>query len=139
MLSTELKAWLESGVTSKLIREFRERAENRERQAEDKQLCEALDVSELPKDDAELRRLLLRLVADLKAEKAHREKLFPKGVPKAPDIVDMACRLDSAKGTGRKKIDIAREFTGERKGDDSKAQKLLKRLRAMKARGEYNP
>ena len=71
---------------------------------------------------------------------ANHSALFPNGVPKDSDIVDLVVRLNSehAKAKTERKSDneVAREFTNEPKGGDVKAKRLLARIRKMKRKGD---
>jgi hypothetical protein len=66
---------------------------------------------------------------------ANTAKLFPRGVPPNPDIVDLVVRLDAAKGSGKSDIQIAREFKGETAGNDPKSKSLLSQIRRMRRNG----
>lgn len=71
-------------------------------------------------------------------EQENRQKLFPKGVHKNPDIVDLVVRLDAAKGTDQKAIAVARSITGEPAENCPKAKKLLAHIRVLKKRRQVN-
>ena len=47
--------------------------------------------------------------------------------PRNPDVIQLAVKINKAEGSGRKKTDIAREFTD---WNEKKTQSLLRRLRA---------
>lgn len=66
---------------------------------------------------------------------ANAAKLFPKGVPDNTNIVDLVVRLNTARGTDRSEISIAREFTGESEGQEPKARSLLSQIRRMRREG----
>jgi len=72
------------------------------------------------------------------SEQANIERIFPDGVPNDSQIVGLAVRLDSARGTGKTQIDVAREFTEEMKGSEPEAKRLLARIRMLKCRGKLN-
>lgn len=72
------------------------------------------------------------------ANEKNGSKFFPGGVPDDSNLVDLAVRLDAAKGNGKTQLEVAREFTGETLGNDTKAKRLLARLRMMKTRGKFN-
>jgi hypothetical protein len=72
-------------------------------------------------------------------DSANTAKLFPKGLPQNPDIVDLVVRLDTAKGTDKSDIAIAREFTGEPESRDGKARSLLSQIRRMRRNGRITP
>ena len=72
------------------------------------------------------------------ANEKNTNKFFPDGVPDDPDLVDLAVRLDAAKGSGKRQLDVARELTGEAPGSDPKAKRLLARIRMMRQRGKLN-
>jgi hypothetical protein len=69
------------------------------------------------------------------ANSANTFRLFPRGVPDNPDVVDLVVRLSSETGA---RIVIARKFTGETPGADRKAQSLLAQIRRMKKNGRVN-
>ena len=71
-------------------------------------------------------------------EQLVRARLFPQGPPEDSDIVDLVLRLDSGRGGELTMNEIARKFTGESAGNDSKAMKLLARIRKMKLKGLIN-
>jgi len=78
------------------------------------------------------------LAVQQSANEKNKSKIFPKGIPDDTDIVDLAIRIDSARGSDAKYLDIARELTGEKLGDEPRAKKLLARLRMMRRRGQAN-
>ena len=78
-------------------------------------------------------------VAGERTNSANTCRLFLRGVPVNPDLVDLIARIDAEKAkpqNARRSLnEIAREFTGEIKGDDKKAQSLLSQAQRMKRRG----
>ena len=71
-------------------------------------------------------------VADTDAVRANEAKLFPGGVPRNSNIVDLVVRLDAERASGRSANEIARDFTGEQEGNDTRAQSLLSQIRRLK-------
>jgi hypothetical protein len=69
---------------------------------------------------------------------ANTKKLFPMGVPENTEIVDVAVRIDAAKGSGKSERQIAREYTSESKGNMPRAQSILSQIRRMKRQGRVN-
>ena len=76
------------------------------------------------------------------ANSANTSKLFSGKVPKDPDLVDLAVKLDAEAGKlkddRRSWNEIAREFTGETKDAFPKAKRLLSALRRMKRNSRVN-
>ncbi len=76
------------------------------------------------------------------ANSASASRLFSGDVPENTDLIDLAVKLDAEAGkpeTDRRPWNVvAREFTGEAKNSDSKAQSLLASLRRMKRQGRVN-
>jgi hypothetical protein len=73
------------------------------------------------------------------ANSANTSKLFCGIVPTNPDLVDLAVRIDAEpKDSKRSWNEIARNFTGETNGTDTKAKSLLSQLRRMKRQGRVN-
>jgi len=70
--------------------------------------------------------------------RANNRKLFPKGVPNNPDIVDLVLRLDSQRNSGKSMNQIAREFTEKSEGNEKRAQSLLAQIRRMRRDGRLN-
>jgi hypothetical protein len=66
---------------------------------------------------------------------ANTQKLFPKGIPQNPDVIDLVVRLNTEKGSGRSMNQIAQEFTGETAQNDPKARSLLSQIRRMVRKG----
>jgi hypothetical protein len=62
-------------------------------------------------------------------------KLFPQGVPENPDIRDLVLQLNTKKDSGRGFSRIAREFTGEKRGNDKRARSLLAQIRRLRRQG----
>ncbi|MBA4106074.1 MAG: hypothetical protein C0485_09970 [Pirellula sp.] len=56
---------------------------------------------------------------------ANIPKVFHGGLPSNPDVRDLMAILDATTNSRKPKIQIAREFTGENKGEDGKAKSLL--------------
>ena len=71
-------------------------------------------------------------------EQSNVQKLFPNGPHRSANVVDLAVRLNTAKGTKRSSISVAREFTKELPGNDHKARRLLAHIRMLKKRGKLN-
>lgn len=69
------------------------------------------------------------------ANNPNTSRLFSGDLPENPDIIDLVCRLDAARETGKSQVQIAREFTGEETGSDPKAQSLLAQIRRLKNQG----
>jgi hypothetical protein len=63
--------------------------------------------------------------ADRKADE--KSKKLPR-LPRNPDVYRLAAKINEAEGSGRKKIDIAREFADR---NEKKTQSLLRKLRAF--------
>ena len=89
-----------------------------------------VDLPEVDWDELELGISNEHLAVRKAYEKAHREKLFPGGVPDDTELVDVAVRIDSELAPGRKRIDIVRDYYN---GDSDKAKKLDARLRKMES------
>ena len=68
-------------------------------------------------------------------ERASAEKLFPKGIPDDPDVVDLGVRLNAAKGTLQSDNKVAQEYT---EGDIGRANSLLSILRRLRRQGRFN-
>lgn len=66
---------------------------------------------------------------------ASAEKLFPKGLPRNRDIVELVLMINTEKGTGQSINEIARSYTGEKKGSAKKARSLLAQIVRMKREG----
>jgi hypothetical protein len=62
---------------------------------------------------------------------ANMQKLFPRGIPKNTDIVDLAVRINAEKGSGKAQNAIARELTGEMPKKCPKAKSLLSQIRRL--------
>jgi len=77
-----------------------------------------------------------------RCSRANTKQLFPKGIPSDTNTFDVAVRLreERAKPEGERRtdIDIAREYTRETAGSDSKAKKILANIRTRKNRGQVN-
>ena len=71
--------------------------------------------------------------------RAHQHRLFSPDFPDDVNLRDLAVRIDQAPEDGDGKTAIARDFTGENKDSDIKAQRLLSRLRKQKGDGHYFP
>ncbi|MCA9125016.1 MAG: hypothetical protein H6822_19730 [Planctomycetaceae bacterium] len=78
------------------------------------------------------------VLVDPVANEENVRKLFPQGVPDDSEVVDVVVRLDAARGTGKSKSEIAREYTGETSPNDEKAKKILARIRMLRNRGKLN-
>ncbi|MCB9952843.1 MAG: hypothetical protein H6824_17865 [Planctomycetaceae bacterium] len=61
-----------------------------------------------------------------------QKKLFPKGVPRNPDIVDLVVRIHSESDDGRSFNQIAEELT---EGDVKRARSLLASIRRLRKEG----
>ncbi|MBX3415473.1 MAG: hypothetical protein KF708_22510 [Pirellulales bacterium] len=79
------------------------------------------------------------------AHRAHRERLFPKGLPSrirnCTDIVDLVVKIDAEQTAEKGWDEIAREFTGETgssRKDTPKARRYVGRIRAMVTKGIVN-
>lgn len=69
------------------------------------------------------------------ADSADTSRLFRGDVPSNPDLVDLAVRIDAAKGSNKSRSQIAREFCN---GDKTKAENLLRQVRRLKKEGRVN-
>ncbi len=70
--------------------------------------------------------------------RANNRKLFPKGLPSNPNLVDLVLRLDSQRDSGKSKVQIACEFTEETTGNDRRARSLLAQIRRLIREGRLN-
>lgn len=70
------------------------------------------------------------------ADSADTSKLFFGDIPDNPDIRDLVCKLDAARGSKKSWNAIARELTGEKKDADPKAQSLLRQIRRLRKAGK---
>jgi len=70
--------------------------------------------------------------------RANNRKLFPKGLPSNPNLIDLVLRLDSQRDSGKSMNQIAREFIEETEGNDKCAQSLLAQIRRMRRDGRLN-
>lgn len=76
------------------------------------------------------------------ADSADTLRLFSGGVPGNTDIQDLIVKLDANEGKlkadKKSRNEIARKFTGETKGNDPKAQSLLRTIRRMQQNKQIN-
>jgi len=81
----------------------------------------------------------IRAMSDVPAVvRANNRKLFPKGLPSNPNLIDLVLRLDSQRDSGKSMNQIAREFIEETEGNDKCAQSLLAQIRRMRRDGRLN-
>ncbi len=81
----------------------------------------------------------IREMSDVPAVvRANNRKLFPKGLPQNPNLIDLVLRLNSQRDSGKSKSQIAREFTKETAGNDRRAQSLLAQIRRLIREGRLN-
>ena len=85
-------------------------------------------------------RTMLRVIemawnVEINAHHAHRKKLFPRGLPDDPDLVDAIVWLDSERGGGEKDMQILRRFTSESLKSCPKARSLQGRIRKARQSG----
>lgn len=69
------------------------------------------------------------------AVRANNYKLFPKGELKDRNLTELAVKINTEKDSGRSFNEIAREFTGETKGNCRKANSYLSQLRRLRSEG----
>jgi hypothetical protein len=101
--------------------------------------CNRLSLDQLNAWSARLEQEIARAAtrpASPSANSANTSKLFPGGVPRNPDLVDLTARIDAEnrkpENERRSNNEIARELTHETKGNDKKAKSLLSQVRRMK-------
>ena len=75
---------------------------------------------------------------DIGGNKSNKNKLFPRGLPKNQDIVDLVMLLDTHQDSEKSNIQIAREFTHEIKDADDKARSLIRQIWRLEKQDRVN-
>jgi hypothetical protein len=70
--------------------------------------------------------------------RANTSKLFPHGEINDRDVVELVLKINTELNDEKSLNQIAREYTGETKGKDSRAQSLLTKIRRLKRVGRVN-